>query len=137
MSKLAQERYDNKNTKQFKMKLNTKTDADIIEYLDTLDNKQGKVKELIREEIARHKTFAKQKEVAENKAKELGYEIIEKGKLEDATTIITDTPDALTERLIDSYNQAEKEYLRKETARMLEGTKKLRESMKAKRSKGN
>ena len=55
MSKQAQERYDKANTTQFKMKLNTRTDADIIEYLDSLDNKQGKVKELIREEIKRTK----------------------------------------------------------------------------------
>ena len=55
MSKQAQERYDSKNTKQFKMKLNTKTDADILEYLDTLPNKQGKVKQLIRDEIERSK----------------------------------------------------------------------------------
>ena len=55
MSKLAQERYDSKNTKQFKMKLNTKTDADILAWLDTLDNKQGKVKQLIRDEIKKQK----------------------------------------------------------------------------------
>lgn len=55
MSKLAQERYDNKNTKQFKMKLNTKTDADILEWLESQPNKQGKVKELIREDIASRK----------------------------------------------------------------------------------
>lgn len=54
MSKLAQERYDKANTTQFKMKLNTKTDADILEYLDTLENKQGKVKQLIRDEIERN-----------------------------------------------------------------------------------
>ena len=46
-----QERYDRKNTVQVKLKLNMKTDADIIEYLNTLDNKQGTLKELIRKEI--------------------------------------------------------------------------------------
>ena len=51
MSKLAQERYDKANTTQFKMKLNTKTDADILEWFDKQENKQGKVKQLIREEI--------------------------------------------------------------------------------------
>lgn len=47
----AKERYDSANTKQFKMKLNIKTDADIIEWLDTQDNKQGAVKDLIRNAI--------------------------------------------------------------------------------------
>ena len=46
-----QARYDSKNTIQVKLKLNRKTDADIIEYLNTLDNKQGTLKELIRKEI--------------------------------------------------------------------------------------
>ena len=55
MSKHAQERYDKANTTQFKMKLNTKTDADILEWLDTQPNKQGKVKQLIRDEIERTK----------------------------------------------------------------------------------
>lgn len=44
-------RYDAKNTKQFKMKLNLKTDADIIEWLDNQPNKQGRIKELIRADI--------------------------------------------------------------------------------------
>ena len=51
----AKERYDAANTKQFKMKLNIKTDADIIEWLDAQVNKQGAMKDLIRKEIARKK----------------------------------------------------------------------------------
>lgn len=47
----AQEKYDAKNTKQFKMKLNIKTDADILAKLDAVDNKQGYIKELIRRDI--------------------------------------------------------------------------------------
>jgi hypothetical protein len=46
-----QERYDRKNTIQVKLKLNMKTDADIIEYLSSLENKQGTLKELIRKEL--------------------------------------------------------------------------------------
>jgi hypothetical protein len=46
-----QARYDSKNTVQVKLKLNVKTDADIIEYLNKQGNKQGKLKELIRNEI--------------------------------------------------------------------------------------
>lgn len=49
----ANKRYDEVNTIQFKMKLNKKTDADIIEFLNKSTNKQGTVKELIRTEIKR------------------------------------------------------------------------------------
>lgn len=47
----AQDRYDRANTKQFKMKLNLKTDADIIAWLAKQENKQGAIKALIRNEI--------------------------------------------------------------------------------------
>lgn len=47
----ARERYDKVNTKQFKMKLNIKTDADILNWLEEQDSKQGAVKELIRQAI--------------------------------------------------------------------------------------
>lgn len=46
----AQERYDKDNTVQFRLKLNKKTDADIIEKLNSVDNKQGYIKRLIRED---------------------------------------------------------------------------------------
>ena len=46
-----QEKYDKANTKQIKLKLNIKTDADILEFLDKSDNKQGIIKQLIREHI--------------------------------------------------------------------------------------
>lgn len=49
--KKAQERYDAKATVQVKMKLNIKTDADIIKKLDSVPNKQGFIKELIRSTI--------------------------------------------------------------------------------------
>ena len=47
----AQDRYDRTNTKQFKMKLNLKTDADIIAWIAKQENKQGAIKALIRNEI--------------------------------------------------------------------------------------
>lgn len=40
--------WDKNNTTQFKIKLNNNTDSDIIEWLESLDNKQGTVKSLIR-----------------------------------------------------------------------------------------
>ncbi len=48
-----QDKYDKANTKKVSFKLNLKTDADIIEYLDSCENKQGTIKRLIREEITR------------------------------------------------------------------------------------
>jgi hypothetical protein len=48
-----QAKYDAANTTAVKFKLNKKTDADILEYLASLDNKQGTFKRLIREEIKR------------------------------------------------------------------------------------
>lgn len=51
MSKAAQERYDKANTRQIKLKLNLKTDADILEKLDSVGNKQGYIKELIRKDL--------------------------------------------------------------------------------------
>lgn len=45
----AQEKYDKDNTVQIKLKLNKKTDADIIDYLSRQENKQGFIKTIIRE----------------------------------------------------------------------------------------
>lgn len=47
----AQIRYDKKNTTQLMLKLNLNTDADIIEWLKSLDNKQGTIKRIIRDYI--------------------------------------------------------------------------------------
>lgn len=44
----ASRKYDKNNTKLFQMKLNKKTDEDILNFLDGLENKQGFLKELIR-----------------------------------------------------------------------------------------
>lgn len=47
----SQTKYDKAHTKRYCMKLNLKTDADIIELLENLDNKQGYIKALIRSDI--------------------------------------------------------------------------------------
>ena len=47
----AQEKYDAQNTTQIKLKLNLKTDADILEQLAKVGNKQGYIKELIRKDM--------------------------------------------------------------------------------------
>ena len=44
-------KYDKANTTQIKMKLNNKTDADILAHLDRQENKQGYIKKLIREDM--------------------------------------------------------------------------------------
>ena len=47
----AKSRHDAANTRQVKMKLNIKTDADILAWLDDQENKQGAIKQAIRKEI--------------------------------------------------------------------------------------
>lgn len=47
--------YDKRATRAVFLKLNQNTDADILGWLDAQDNKQGYIKALIREDIARHK----------------------------------------------------------------------------------
>lgn len=51
--KKASLKYDADNTKQIKMKLNKKTDADILAHLAEKDNVQGYIKQLIREDLAK------------------------------------------------------------------------------------
>lgn len=47
-------KYDAANTVQIKMKLNKKTDSDILEKLDAVESKQGYIKKLIRDDIQKH-----------------------------------------------------------------------------------
>ena len=44
-------KYDKENTTQIKFKLNKKTDADIIEYLKTIENRSQWFKDIVRAEI--------------------------------------------------------------------------------------
>lgn len=46
-----QQRYDRANTTRYQLKLNNKTDRDIIEKLNTVENKQGYIKECIRKDL--------------------------------------------------------------------------------------
>lgn len=50
-NKRASKKYDQKNTKMISVKLNKKTDADIFNHLEKIDNKQSYIKALIRKEI--------------------------------------------------------------------------------------
>ena len=49
--KRAKAKYDENNTVQIKLKLNLKTDKDILEALERSGNKQGYIKELIRKDL--------------------------------------------------------------------------------------
>lgn len=49
-----QQAYDKRATRAVFLKLNKGTDADILSWLDAQDNKQGYIKRIIREDIARH-----------------------------------------------------------------------------------
>lgn len=53
-AKRAVLKYDAKNTKQYHLKLNLKTDAQIIEHLRKKPNMQGYIKALILEDMKRH-----------------------------------------------------------------------------------
>lgn len=50
----ASAKYDASHTVQIKLKLNTKTDADILEKLEAADSKQGYIKDLIRRDIEKN-----------------------------------------------------------------------------------
>lgn len=53
----SQNRFNKANTKQVVLRLNIRTDADILARLDSLnESKLGYVKRLIREDIARNAT---------------------------------------------------------------------------------
>ena len=49
--KRAVAKYDAKATRKVLLKLNKTTDADILQRLDEVENKQGYIKQLIREDI--------------------------------------------------------------------------------------
>jgi len=49
----ASAKYDKANTKGIYLKLNKINDADILEYLETVENIQGTIKRLIREDAKR------------------------------------------------------------------------------------
>lgn len=47
----AQKKYDAENTRQVHLKLNRRTDGDVLEKLDSVPSKQGYIKELIRADL--------------------------------------------------------------------------------------
>lgn len=57
----ASAKYDKANTKQVVLKLNLKTDALILRWLDQQSNKQGYIKQLIADDINEHSKITKHK----------------------------------------------------------------------------
>ena len=53
--KRAKKKYDDKTAVRYGLKLNKKTDADIIAHMDKVESKQTYIKQLIREDIERNK----------------------------------------------------------------------------------
>lgn len=53
--KRATKKYQLANTKQYILKLNKRTDSDVIERLDACENKQGYIKQLIRADMGKGK----------------------------------------------------------------------------------
>ena len=50
---IAQAKYDSTHCKYYTLKMNLVNDADIIDKLDKVDSKQGYIKDLIRQDLAR------------------------------------------------------------------------------------
>ena len=51
--KRASKKYESENVVKLCIKLNKKTDADVLEKLGQVDSKQGYIKELIRKDISK------------------------------------------------------------------------------------
>jgi len=51
--RMAQRRYDARHTRQVHIKLNLRTDKDVLARLDEVQSKQGYIKRLIREDLER------------------------------------------------------------------------------------
>lgn len=49
----ASAKYDKENTKQIILKLNLKTDADILRKLESVPNRQGYIKDLIKADLSK------------------------------------------------------------------------------------
>ena len=52
----AHQKYEKNNIKRIALALVKNTDADIIDFLETMPNKAGYIKQLIREDIERRKS---------------------------------------------------------------------------------
>ena len=58
---IAQAKYDKEHCRTYNLKLNLVNDADLIERLDTVESKQGYIKQLIRDDIRKTETEHQEK----------------------------------------------------------------------------
>ena len=74
---MATQEYDKNNTTRINLKLNNKTDADLIEKLESVKNVQGYIKAIIRNEMEGERTMKEFKKVTNELygAKNAGYRI--------------------------------------------------------------
>ena len=56
---IAQAKYDSAHCKYYSFKFNLENDSDIIEQLNNVESKQGYIKQLIRDDIARTRSVPK------------------------------------------------------------------------------
>jgi hypothetical protein len=59
--KKAVAKYKQKYIRQIVLRLNKKTDSDILTKLDAVDNRQGYIKKLIREDIGKEVEYDKER----------------------------------------------------------------------------
>lgn len=57
--KRAREKYNKENYKVINFKVNKKTEKELIDHLEAQENKQGYIKELIRQDIEMQKSIKK------------------------------------------------------------------------------
>jgi len=57
----ARKKWVKENTSTVCIRLNHNTDSDIVKKLDTITNRQGYIKELIRQDIAKKKANSREK----------------------------------------------------------------------------
>ena len=68
----AIQKYDASNTKQIHLKLNIKTDADILAQLEKQASVQGYIKDLIRDDLQHYKVIENANKQAEKARMEIG-----------------------------------------------------------------
>lgn len=65
--KKAQNKYRKVSTRTYSIRLNKQTDADVIEVLDRIDNKQAYIRNLVRSDINTHNGDIKETAMKHNK----------------------------------------------------------------------
>ena len=91
--KKATKKYDATNTRQYHLKLNLKTDADIIQWLDKQDSMQGYIKDLIRADMEEQELLskmAKRTQAIEDEISGMQVQLVDDYRDEDAIKVCMD-----------------------------------------------